>query len=119
MCHPTGGWHIPAHCSKRNHGGGGATLGLVQVGLGDVELDRAVLDLAVAELADDLEDLGPGRVHPLVDLLVGLDGHHEFELLVGHLALLGGLAVVTAPAAGAAAALEAGVVAAVNSAAPL
>src|SRR5687768_12384023 len=77
-----------------------------------------MLDLAVAELAHDLEDLGPRRIHALVDLLVRLDRHHEFELLVGHLALLGGLAVVTASAAGAASALQAGVTA-LLAAAPL
>src|SRR5258705_10783962 len=70
------------------------------LGLGDVlELDVAGHDLAVAELADDLEDLRPRRVHLLVDLLVGLNGHAELELLGGHLALLGGFAVVGTAAA--------------------
>src|SRR5688572_8505064 len=73
-----------------------------------VEADRAGLDLTVAELADDLEDLRPRRVQPLVHLLVGLDGHHELELLDRHLALLGGFAVVAAAAAGAAPPLEPG-----------
>src|SRR5258705_11665311 len=78
------------------------------LGLGDVlELDVAGHDLAVAELPDDLEDFRPRRVHLLVDLLVGLDGHAEFELLGGHLALLGGFAVAGTAAAGAAAAVEA------------
>src|SRR5688572_18768876 len=76
-----------------------------------LQLDRAALDLAVAELPDHFQHLGPRGVHALVDLLVRLDGHAELELLVGHLAFLGGLAVVAAAASRAAAALEAGRVA--------
>src|SRR5947209_5740057 len=48
---------------------------LEQFWFGDVgEVDIAGEDLAVAELAENLEHLGPGGVHALVDLLVHLDG---------------------------------------------
>src|SRR5947209_3624680 len=81
---------------------------LREIGLGNaVELDVARGDLAVTELAHDFEDLGPGGVHALVDLLVHLDGHDELELLGGHFAFFGGLAVIAATAARPAAALEA------------
>src|SRR4051812_30154891 len=92
---------------------------LGQLRLRRADADRAVQHFAVAELADDLQDLGPGGVHPLVDLLVGLDRHHEFELVPGHLALLGAAAVVAAAAPRAAAALQARVLAAVVAAATL
>ena len=57
-------------------------------------------DLAVAQGPDDFEDLGPRRERPGVGPLVLVDGHDELELLVGHLALFGGLAFIAASPAG-------------------
>src|SRR4051812_8804461 len=79
----------------------------------------AVLDLPVPQLPDDLEDLRPRRVHLAIDLLVGLDRHHEFELLGVHLALFSAASFIRAPAAWAASAFKTGVVATFNAGATL
>src|SRR5438552_483046 len=93
---------------------------LRQARLGDAfEIHRAVLDLAVAELVDHFQYLGPGGIEALVDLFVHLDGHAKFELLGGHFAFLGGLAIVGAAAPGPAATLQASLGAAVAAAAAI
>jgi len=63
-------------------------------------------NFTVAQRADDLQDLGPGREWPGVGPLVLIDGHDELELLVGHLALLGRPAIVAASSAGAATTIQ-------------
>jgi hypothetical protein len=70
-------------------------------------------------LPNHFENFGPGRIQPLVNLLVHLDGHAELELLAGHFAFFGGFAIVGSTTAGASAALKAGGFAAVDSAAAL
>src|SRR5258708_2725649 len=78
-----------------------------------------MLDLAVPQLPDDFENLRPRRVHPAIDLLVGLDRHHEFELLGVHLALFSLAAFIRPPATGAASAFQAGVISTIHAAAAL
>lgn len=45
--------------------------------------------LAITEILDDLEDLRPTGERPVVDALVLVNGHNEFEQLAGDLTFLG------------------------------
>src|SRR5579863_3736587 len=82
--------------------------GFEQVRLRNVfQINFAGDNLAIAELTNDFEDLGPGGVHALVELLIHLDGHDKLELLGGHLTLFGGTPVVRESAARASPSLKA------------
>ncbi len=50
---------------------------------------------SIAQVLDDFQYLGPGGEHLLIDLLVGRDGHAEFELFGSHFAFLGSFAIIT------------------------
>lgn len=63
-------------------------------------------DLAISDRLDHLKHLGPGRERPGVGPLVFLNGHEEFKLLIRHVAVLRGPAVVAAPPAWAATAVQ-------------
>src|SRR4051794_37850006 len=75
--------------------------------------------LAIAKLADHLEHFRPRGVHALVDLLIGLDRHYEFELFSGHFTFLSSFAIIRAATPRPAAALQARVRAAFKTAAAL
>src|SRR4051812_33137111 len=70
------------------------------------KLDRTGSHLAIAQLLHNLQDFGPGWERPAIQTFVGVDRHDELELLIGHLAFLGGLAIVRKTASRTAAALQ-------------
>ena len=51
-------------------------------------------DFSIAESFYYLEHLGPGWKGSLVFFFIAVNGHNELELLVGHLAFLGGFPLV-------------------------
>ena len=92
----------------RLRGGEGGCVGRLGPVFAVVQAQRHGAGLAVAELADNLQHLGPGGVGLVIDTLVGVDGHDEQELLAGHLAFLGGFHEVASAASRPTPAFQAG-----------
>lgn len=74
---------------------------------GGVDVFRAGGHFAIPQVLHDLEHLGPTGEWALVDLLILVDGHDEFEQLAGDLPFLGRSTNLAAAPAGSAPAIHA------------